>query len=133
MVLSADTSHFSCTFNQIQTQGVFYLTAHIHKAAAEVELERLTTILESGVYQIRKFIMTAFASGTSESLDDQIIPATAFMFSDTKSGFAVSELSATARTSWYIFIALLTQNTVRLVANKHILCYNLLGKDQIQG
>ena len=55
---------------------------------------------------IWKFIMIAPTSSTFESSDTQIIPVTAFMFSDTKPGVTVSELSTTVRTSWYIFTAL---------------------------
>ena len=50
--------------------------------------------------------MIALTCSTSESPDTQEIPAATFMLSDTKSGIPVSELSTTARTSWYIFTAL---------------------------
>ena len=50
--------------------------------------------------------MIALTRSASESADTQEITITTFMFSDTKSGIPVSELSTTARTSWYIFTAL---------------------------
>ena len=50
--------------------------------------------------------MIALTCSTFESPDTQKIPITAFMLSNTKSGIPVSELSTTARTSWYIFTAL---------------------------
>ena len=49
--------------------------------------------------------MIALTCRASKSLDPQIIPVTTFMFSDSKSGVTVSELAATARTSWSFFTA----------------------------
>ena len=49
--------------------------------------------------------MIALTRSASESADTQEITITTFMFSDTKSGIPVSELSTTARTNWSFFTA----------------------------
>ncbi|MBQ7841013.1 MAG: hypothetical protein IJ390_11115 [Lachnospiraceae bacterium] len=43
---------------------------------------------------------------TPESPDTQVIPFSTLVFTDTKAGVTIPELTATARTGWYIFTAL---------------------------